>query len=182
MFTDQLFTDITIKVQEKEILAHKCILSSRSEVFQKMLLSQMKESTGVIEIIDIDYDTVYELIHFLYSGEAKEISSSPEKLFSAADKYHITRLRSICEFTLIQTINTTNVFRRLVLAHRHIATNLHDSCVTFISKHAHVLCETEDFQRLSREHPALLAELYITLSSFLYCNPSRKRKHPSTSE
>ena len=51
------------------IPAHKFVLSSRSSVFAVMLSHDMRErKESVIEIDDIDRDTVLRLLYFLYAG------------------------------------------------------------------------------------------------------------------
>jgi hypothetical protein len=49
------FSDIKIVVQQTSFFGHKCILTTHSEFFQKMLASEMKEGTAsVIEIKELD--------------------------------------------------------------------------------------------------------------------------------
>ena len=62
LFHTGKFSDIKIKVGDKEFHVHRCILSLASEVFERMFLSDMIETrSNIIEINDISDDICEEL-------------------------------------------------------------------------------------------------------------------------
>jgi len=64
-FNQKDFSDITLVVEGKEIYAHKLIICTRSEVFKKMLSTQMKEGiSNVITIEEFSYSTVLKVFSF----------------------------------------------------------------------------------------------------------------------
>lgn len=64
----ETFADITIIINDENILVHKSILCARSNVFKAMFNSNMKESnTNKIIIDDISTDAFKELIKFIYT-------------------------------------------------------------------------------------------------------------------
>ena len=55
-----------------EYIAHRCILSARSPVFDTMLSNDVwsEAATGVIRIGDIEHtEVMYEVLHFIYTDE-----------------------------------------------------------------------------------------------------------------
>ena len=52
-----------------------------------MLTTNMLEArTGVVEIVDIEADTMEKLLEFVYSGEISDMGDQLFLLFDAADK------------------------------------------------------------------------------------------------
>jgi len=77
MFRDGTLCDVTIKSQDgKEIHAHKCVLVSNSEYFDKMFVGAFKETTqDVVQINDISSNALKNFIDFMYTGELVTIGS-----------------------------------------------------------------------------------------------------------
>jgi len=69
--------DVILKTSDgNEIYAHKSILASASEYFEKMFGGGFQESTqDVIEIKDISIDVLNCLIDFIYTKELDTINS-----------------------------------------------------------------------------------------------------------
>jgi len=70
---DDTFADLTIHFGDNNtIKVHKCILCARSPVFRAMLKTPMTESLNdVIEINDIEFEVMVELIKFIYSDNIR---------------------------------------------------------------------------------------------------------------
>ena len=65
----------------------------RSPVFKSMLTSDMVEGqTGVVEIEDIEAETMEKLLEFFYSGKIEDMGDQLYRLFYAADKYEVMGL------------------------------------------------------------------------------------------
>ena len=58
-----------------------------------MLTTDMLEArTGVVEILDVEADTMEKLLEFVYSGEISDTGGLLFQLFEAADKYEVMGL------------------------------------------------------------------------------------------
>jgi len=91
------FSDVTLKVGNREFRCHRVILANKSPVFRRMLTTDMMEArTGVVEIVDIEADTMEKLLEFVYSGEVLDMGDQLFLLFDAADKYEVMGLFNIC--------------------------------------------------------------------------------------
>jgi hypothetical protein len=81
------FSDFTIRVAGRDIEVHKSILFTRSSVFGAMLSHDTVEtSSNVCEIKDFNYETIYEIIRFIYCGHVENLREMALKLLPAADK------------------------------------------------------------------------------------------------
>ena len=72
--------DVTLIADDKEIRAHKIILSGRSAVFAQMFEHNMQEnSSNVVKIEDIEANTLQDLIAYIYTGETPTLTSAIEE-------------------------------------------------------------------------------------------------------
>jgi len=90
--------DVTFQLGKKKLIAHKLILSCRSDVFKAMLEADLKENrTGVVEIEDFDFDVMDALVYFIYTGLIPPLNAIALDLMKAADKYNLPYLKEYCE-------------------------------------------------------------------------------------
>jgi hypothetical protein len=82
---DPTLSDIKVKGNDGgEINAHRLILVARSEVFKRMLLSEMKEATqDVIEFQEFSSKALQVVVEFLYTGKVTKKTLKPEIVFEA---------------------------------------------------------------------------------------------------
>jgi hypothetical protein len=83
---------------------HKTILIARCEVFAAMLASSgFQESvTNKCVISDIKPKVFKELLRYLYTDNCDKIGDIAFDLFLAADKYHLSNLKSMAAYAIIQ--------------------------------------------------------------------------------
>ncbi|KAK2812813.1 hypothetical protein FQN50_001142 [Emmonsiellopsis sp. PD_5] len=111
-----LFSDVTIKVGEKEIKAHKLILSAQSAHFRDIFLKPenltqspsfefMQKTTNVVVKIDDDFEAVQSMISFMYGDRYKPrtndhaaIAFSHVKTYALAEKYKVDGLKEFAKF------------------------------------------------------------------------------------
>lgn len=104
------FKDLKLIVGKKEIMANKFILAARSHVFKTMFLSGLEEvKQNQITITDIKFDTLQELINYIYTGQfTARFSTLAMELFEAAHKYQINDLVKACEMEIFENLNEEN--------------------------------------------------------------------------
>ena len=151
--------------------AHKAILAVRSTVFARMLTNDMKESaTNTIDLPDIEFDTLKELLTYIYTGECPNIKAQAESLLYQAEKYELSHLKALCEERLSYDLQIDNAARILLLADRYDAKQLKRNSVLFINKHGEEVQRTKEWEEV-RKNNDLLHELLTTVYS-----PSAKRR------
>ncbi|EPB77350.1 BTB/POZ domain protein [Ancylostoma ceylanicum] len=78
MWESELFTDCVIKVGNKEIKAHRCVLGQHSPVFRSMFNneSMIEAREGVIDIQDAKYESVRAMVEFMYTGSMDTVDAN----------------------------------------------------------------------------------------------------------
>ncbi|KAJ5075917.1 btb and math domain containing [Anaeramoeba ignava] len=77
--------DFTIIVEEKEIKVHKLILQIRSELFKGMFLSVNDLSNQVHDYSEKSFETIQQLIYFLYNDKIDETKITKENIEEFTD-------------------------------------------------------------------------------------------------
>ncbi|XP_032454947.1 speckle-type POZ protein-like [Nasonia vitripennis] len=166
LLDSETFSDIIIISScGKKFQVHKNILAARSTVFSAMLENNMKEATeNLVEITDIDAETLEELLLFIYSGKVKNIERAAIDLLAASDKYAIEDLKIMCEKVLDATIGFDNAVDVFVLADLHHADLLKQKALSFITKHLKIVMETPAFKALMNGTQPHLSEILTAIS------------------
>jgi len=156
----QTLTDVIIKCDNKILACHKAVLSARSSVFQAMFQHDMKESNNNEVIIsDLDFETVKDMVRYIYSGRVKEIKDKSDLLLSAADKYDIKDLKDLCCQQLSTNLSVDHVIEVLVLSDLHKATDLKQQSIQFLLQHKEEVFSQPDWKAKLKGHPDLLLEV-----------------------
>jgi len=97
LFMSESESDVTFKVEEKMIPAHKSVLTEKSRYFEGLFKSGMTEpKQGVIEIKDSEYEIFKEYLRFIYQGAVNiDNEDFAMKLHTLADKYLQEELREM---------------------------------------------------------------------------------------
>lgn len=117
-FHHELFSDFKIKTVGGNVLnVHKSILAARSEVFNKMFSTDMKEAKeGILDVSDLDYTTMKEVLRFIYCNEVENLDEIAQDLIFGAEKYDLEDLKEICVDSMIKTLTVKNVIQSVVIA------------------------------------------------------------------
>ena len=98
LLAGRYFADLTISVNGKTYPVHRSILAARSSFFKTMFTSNTREArSNHILINDIEQNVFEEVLHFIYTGKMKNSQMFTYELLSAADRYDLKDLRSMCE-------------------------------------------------------------------------------------
>jgi speckle-type POZ protein len=120
MLNSPILSDVTIKIGDKQIFAHKNILSFRCEYFHKLFNSNMKESIkGEISIEEFSYDAVYALLLYLYTGQIKVVPQLAFEVMKLSQSYLLDRLRVLCELEVTAALEVENAADLLMEAERY---------------------------------------------------------------
>lgn len=156
---------VTFVIGQERLEANKYLLCLKSKVFKAMLIELKENTSNEIQITDIKYNTLKELLLFLRTGylprslENVNASVNAYELFIAADKYDIQDLKLICEQHLIICTTVKNVLEHLKLAHLYNGKILAECAKNFIKLYLKVLVDTPEFVSLMEIYPELLTEI-----------------------
>lgn len=157
IFKERKYTDVTLNVQGKEIEAHKVILSARSPVFHNLLEDTINDH---IDIDDVDYQVMHNVIEFIYTDVAPDIEEITTKLMFASAVYSLDGLKHACESILRKQISTATADTLLLLAHSCQADNLKDNVIDFIVKHKTEFKDKSFLKKVFRMYPDIGFELF----------------------
>lgn len=161
LLTDVDFSDVIVKVGEKIFHLHKCLLANKSTVFEAMFKNDdLKEKNkSTVEIEDIKYDILQELFRFIYTGTVKKIEDIACELLTAAEKYCVKDLKTLCEETMADNLTNHNAIEYLNSAETNNAEKLKADAIDWISLHLEDLIEKQEFDRLTKQYPELLLKI-----------------------
>jgi speckle-type POZ protein len=160
LFEDMTLSDVTLNVNGRQFKAHKCILASNSQVFLAMFEHPTKENiTNQVVIEDIEPEVFQELLRFIYTGRLSSpvtLDTMATRLFVAADKYLLDRLKSECEIHLLRRMSADNCieFLKLNISDQiHPTDNLKQGAIDFFRRFPVEVMSTDGWKKTKQEHP-----------------------------
>jgi hypothetical protein len=84
LLADRKFPDVTIKINDKSIKAHKIILANASWRLRHMMLKD--ENLKVLAIDDLDFEVFEEMLNFIYEDEVINMEKHATSLLEAANQ------------------------------------------------------------------------------------------------
>ena len=165
--------DVVLVVDKSKIYCHKFILSMSSSFFKKMFSRNIFEKDDIDVLVnDHSLDTMISLLRYLYGHEIQARELTP-KLLAASDFYGLMRLKEMCTYKLLHSVDWNNVGVIWRTAYLHNLEDLSYLCIAFMAKHWHSLSEDDEMKLLVEEYPNLL----LVVSKLLSENQFRIRKN-----
>lgn len=154
LFENQQFSDVTLNVGGKEIKAHRNILVARSPVFAAMFEHDMREKLqSRVDITDVDYDTMLEVVRFIYTGRTPSTDGMADQLLIAADKYALGRLKTMCEGALYSELSVETAAETFAIADVYNCDQLKAHAIDFINTHSVSVMETAGWKVIAEHEP-----------------------------
>jgi len=151
---DDFLTDVTIKVENLLIRAHRLVLACYSGFFRTMFDVNMKERyKDVIEIKGFNGHLIEELIEFMYTGIMSVDNDNVMPLLEATDYLQHDQAMKLCFEYLQNNIAIENWFDILSAAmiYRNTDFSIQYKIFVFISKHLNEILIGNDFKFLQRD-------------------------------
>ncbi|XP_037521121.1 speckle-type POZ protein B [Rhipicephalus sanguineus] len=167
--------DVTLTVGSETFHAHKNILAARSPVFRDMFKHTTTEDDNVV-IADVEPDVFANILQFVYTGSVPEPIEKPDSLLRAADRYHLDRLKAMCELTLISRLSAETASDTLILSHQHDADTLRSRTLNFVYSHIDDVAETSGWSTICKSHVELLEQLLMTFINMRGEPPSKRSR------
>ncbi|XP_015906179.1 uncharacterized protein [Parasteatoda tepidariorum] len=147
---------VTIRTENKEFFVLKAVLSTDSPVLKNMLEIPNNGDCNLIDISDIDGDTMALVLKFLHYKTLEDINwNTLAKLFYVADKYQIGRLRRFCVSLLKKEISVENICDAISLADTHKNLQLMTYIQTFFCKNSTSILQSEKWKNFSLAYSEL---------------------------
>ena len=162
LFGDKEFSDLKLVCKEKTFDCHKAVLG-QSEVFKNMIKNKsLIEKPGEvmeIEEIDMNSDSMEQLVFYLYHAKVKDTKMINTDLLIAADKYMVKSLLDLCVNYLKSNLLLENALDVLVAAEFLNQKSLFDSASRFIGKNLGKLKKSSAYNEMLEKDPKLIARV-----------------------
>ncbi|CAH1390251.1 unnamed protein product [Nezara viridula] len=138
LFLCDEYSDVSFKVDNETIHAHKVVLAACSDYFRALLYGGMKESQqSEIEIIGTNVNAFKSLLKYIYTGKLS-LSSLKEDaildILGLAHQYGFIQLeKAICDY-LVKSITNENVFSIYDAARLYQLDIVIETCKKFIDQ------------------------------------------------
>lgn len=160
--------DVVFQVNGKMFYGHKVILALRSYYFQALLYGGLRESLeNRVDIDDTEPHIFQLLFNYCYTGviESTDLElNTIFKLLEVADKYGFTELQKDLIRGISSSLTIDNILICLTEAHYFNLTELKESALNFIDKHALQVVNKKEFKDVSRD---LVEEMCLRDSFYL---------------
>ncbi|CAD6192167.1 unnamed protein product [Caenorhabditis auriculariae] len=160
MFRDGKHSDFTIIAGGREIPTHRIVIAARSPVFAAMLEPHTEEAqTGRVVLPDIDYEVMYELLMYMYTGRSPHLASYGLEILAAADRFQLPGLKEMADVAVRSTFTVESACRQLVYADMYSAPDLKREAINYIVDNVPSVTNSETWNQMIKEHPFLVTEV-----------------------
>ncbi|XP_078348836.1 BTB/POZ domain-containing protein 6-like [Oculina patagonica] len=161
IFNNELLSDVKFVVRASNgdseskrmkmvIPAHKFVLAISSPVFFAMFYGQMAETSDSIELPDCEYESLLEMLRYLYSDEVNLSGNNVMQVLYMANKYMVPSLAGKCNEYLRDNLAASNVFCILPHAQKFENKDLEDRCWEVIEEQTEEAVTSDEFVTLER--------------------------------
>jgi len=162
-FLSNKYSDVTFKVGNESIPAHRNILGTCSQHFDALFSKHESNTTPiVIEIHDAQPEAFKAVLEFLYCGEVNLHEELAADLLIVAPKFDLNELATGAEDFLTHIISADNYLRMLETSDRIGSKSLRKKIFSFIIRNMKAISKREDFEELPRPLLMDLLENAIT--------------------
>ncbi|KAL4122913.1 hypothetical protein QTP88_015164 [Uroleucon formosanum] len=140
--------DVTLKSTDgDEIHAHKCVLASQSEYFERMFVGGFREATqDVIQMNNISSVILNNIIDFMYTGVLVKIEKNNVlRILNAADMFQMEDVRDKCIKYYMCLLHDSNCLEIKEIADTRAMTTLSEICLNHALKHFLLIAEYPSF-------------------------------------
>ncbi|XP_049945339.1 poly [ADP-ribose] polymerase tankyrase-1-like [Schistocerca serialis cubense] len=151
---------VTLVAGETRLAAHRAVLEERSPVFRAMFQHDTLEaSCGEVRIADVGGPVLRQLLSYMYTLQAPQLTDTAPELLAAADKYGLSALKAACEQQVAAQLEVETAAAAAVLAVRHSCPSLTAATVQFIRAHDYKVMATQGWADAVLEYPKDIVEV-----------------------
>ena len=153
--------DVTLKVGESEINAHKNILSASSQYFSSLFCGSYRDSLDSkvdLSAVTTDSETIEAVINFIYIGEIEINEQNVGVIVKLATYFVVEQLLKFCCQFLQETLNKDTCLRYYILSYNHGLSDVEDKSAAVLKSRIHdYLIYTDDMLDLKPTDLDLIA-------------------------
>ncbi|MBN3311601.1 ANFY1 protein, partial [Atractosteus spatula] len=148
LYQQEQYSDLKVRVGEKEYRAHKFVLAARSDTWSLANLA----TTTELDLSDAKPEVAMAMLRWAYTDELelKEDDVFLTDLMKLANRFQLQLLRERCEKGIMSSVNVRNCIRFYQTAEELSASTLMNYCAEIIASHWDDL-RKEDFSTMSAQ-------------------------------
>lgn len=152
------FSDVSFATaDDTKIHAHKCILVSKSEAFLTVFEKEMCDN--IIDVKGIDFETLGEMLRFIYINKVENLSKVARQLLFCAEKYGLTDLKLLCETQICSDICSSNALDLVSYAESHNLTKLRKMAINYIVANMKEVVNAPNFKSMAIQYPEICVDI-----------------------
>ncbi len=106
LFQQDELTDVMLAAEGQSIPCHKVLLAAASKFFHdKFVVNPESLEHNLLDIEDVDFDTLTSVVSFIYDGRAQLTVEKTEKLIPASVSLMLPELTNMCRDFLFHTVD-----------------------------------------------------------------------------
>ena len=153
LFNSEQLCDVTLKVNERRIHAHRVVLAAVSPYFRAMFTNKMLESgKNVVTIREVEEDIFFSLIKFIYSHRILICVDNVQNLLQCASILQLDSVVNACCDFIYNHLNISNCLSVRDFVESHGCSKLVCKVDAFVKKHFLEIAKRKEFLEISVEH------------------------------
>ncbi|XP_056671217.1 BTB/POZ domain-containing protein 19 isoform X5 [Monodelphis domestica] len=140
------FSDVRFVVGQdrREVLAHRCVLTSRCDYFRQLLGTELPDKgcqEEPVVLADVPAEAFLTVLEFLYTNSITLDRRTVLEVMISSLEYGLSELRELCVEFVVQNLDVELVCEALQVAVTFGLRLLRDRCLNFIDCHAQAVLE-----------------------------------------
>ncbi|XP_047342366.1 BTB/POZ domain-containing protein At1g55760-like [Impatiens glandulifera] len=146
MLSENIQSDVEIRVSNGILQAHRAVLASRSPFFNKLFLKEINQSS-TINIPNVSIESFRVFLNYIYGNiqSDQEFKTNRLSLLAAAQMFEVEDLKDACHESLMEDIDANNVLERLENASLYGLSELKCSCLQYLVKFGKIFDIRDEF-------------------------------------
>ncbi|KAJ5073919.1 pep-cterm sorting domain-containing protein [Anaeramoeba ignava] len=138
--------------EEKIFYTHRSILNCRSDYFQALFRSKMKEyQEGKILFKNISSNIMEKILGFIYTGSLQVTNEDAVEILVLAKKFFFPEIVNFLADFIAESIDVSNVADLLQISNQFDSPELHVHCINFLIKNFQEFLDSQNFKYLSQQ-------------------------------
>ncbi|XP_060855793.1 kelch-like protein 3 [Metopolophium dirhodum] len=151
--------DVSLVVNNQKLYAHKNVLASNCDYFDRMFDSYFKERFQdkiEINITDVSFEMLSTLVQFFYSSEIYITENNVQDLLTSSNMFLLDEVQTACVNYIKTLIDVENCIDMKDFANALGLNDLYSICMTYIINNFRFVANSKEFMKTNYDEIMLL--------------------------
>lgn len=192
MQLDECTMDVSLVVNNQKLNAHKNVLASNSDYFDRMFDSYFKERFQdkiEINITDVSFEILSTLVQFFYTSEIYITENNVQDLLISSSIFLLDEVQAACVNYIKKIIDAENCINMKDFANTLGLNDLYSICMTYIINNFRLVANSKEFMKTNYDEIMLLIKnddlfakedmVYDVVMNWIKYDPTTRSKYSS---